>query len=115
MADGGSQADRITAEGGDATLLGGLGRDVISAGSGSVTVAGGGGSDRIRTGAGPNTVTGGAGPDGIATGAGDDRVEARDGRRDRVQCGAGNDSANADSFDLLRGCEMVNGATRRRR
>ena len=56
-------------------------------------------------------MSGGPGRDSIATGAGNDRIEAADGRRDRVRCGPGNDSVTADRIDLLSGCENV---TRRR-
>jgi hypothetical protein len=51
-------------------------------------------------------VSGGPGEDSIATGRGNDRVEALDGRRDRVRCGGGrNDTVTADSFDIVSGCE----------
>jgi hypothetical protein len=44
--------------------------------------------------------------DSIATGAGDDRIEALDGRRDRVNCGRGkNDSVTSDKFDTVTHCE----------
>jgi hypothetical protein len=52
-------------------------------------------------------VSGGPGADSIAAGAGDDRIEAADGRRDRVRCGPGNDSVVADRIDLVKGCETV--------
>jgi hypothetical protein len=45
--------------------------------------------------------------DDIRAGAGNDVVRARDGARDLVDCGAGRDTVYADSFDRLRGCEVV--------
>jgi hypothetical protein len=34
-------------------------------------------------------------------------VSARDGRRDRVDCGDGQDTAAVDSFDMVSGCETT--------
>ena len=48
-----------------------------------------------------------------ATGAGNDSLELRDGRRDRAQCGAGDDTVRADPFDLLKECETVRASRRR--
>jgi hypothetical protein len=54
-------------------------------------------------------VSGGPGEDSIATGRGNDRVDALDGHRDRVNCGRGKkDFVSHDAFDILIGCE--NGA-----
>jgi hypothetical protein len=51
-------------------------------------------------------VSGGPGEDSIATGPGNDRVEAADGQRDRVNCGRGRrDTVTTDSFDIVKGCE----------
>ncbi len=74
---------------------------------GSVEVQGGGGVDRIRTGEGADRITGGRGTDAIDAGAGDDEVDAVDGRRDRVNCGEGNDVADVDPVDLVTGCETT--------
>ena len=43
----------------------------------------------------------------INTGSGDDRIEAADGRVDRVRCGPGADSVTADRIDVLSGCENI--------
>jgi hypothetical protein len=67
---------------------------------------GGGGPDRLR---------GGPGRDGfnMRDGAelaapGDDRIEARDGRRDEISCGAGDDIAIVDAAeDGVYDCEQV--------
>ncbi|MBD0291920.1 MAG: hypothetical protein ICV74_11750, partial [Thermoleophilia bacterium] len=43
----------------------------------------------------------------VATGSGNDRVLARNGRNDAVDCGAGSDVLVADRFDAHNGCEVV--------
>jgi Ca2+-binding RTX toxin-like protein len=76
-----------------------------------IDVQGGAGSDRIRTGEANDRISGGGGSDSIDAGVGDDTVSALDGRRDRVSCGDGEDTAAVDSFDMVSGCETM---TRRR-
>jgi Ca2+-binding RTX toxin-like protein len=70
-------------------------------------VGGGVGNDRIVTSRGADRVTGGPGQDVIATRAGNDTIDAVDGERDVVNCGAGRDTVKADPIDVLRGCEHV--------
>ncbi len=36
-----------------------------------------------------------------------DTIRARDGRRDTINCGAGNDTATIDRIDTTRNCEAV--------
>ena len=91
--DAGSGADRISAEGGDATIMAGGGDDVVTRRRRRDRVQGGGGSDRIRTGDGADQRHGRPRSDAIDTGAGDDEMDAVDGRRDRVDCGDGDDIA----------------------
>lgn len=55
----------------------------------------------------PDNLTGGPGTDDIEGLAGDDWIRVRDGRADLVDCGAGNDTVEADPLDDLRGCEVV--------
>jgi N-acetylglucosamine-6-sulfatase len=43
----------------------------------------------------------------ISAGEGDDRIFARNGRRDRVECGRGADRVLADRFDSVKGCERI--------
>lgn len=51
---------------------------------------------------------GGAGRDLILGGAGDDFIEAKDGLRDLVGCGAGYDVVSVDDKDVIfSGCEVV--------
>ena len=103
--DAGSGADRIYSDQGDVTISAGAGNDVVSAVGGKAVVAGRGGNDRIRTGPYDDQVNGGPGSDSIDSGAGDDVIKVKDKRRDRVQCGAGNDRVFADPVDVLIGCE----------
>jgi Ca2+-binding RTX toxin-like protein len=75
------------------TLRGGAGADVICALAGR---------DRIVAGAWHDVVYGGQGDDVI------DRILARDGRSDVVDCGPGRDSVVADAVDTLGAdCERV--------
>jgi dipeptidyl aminopeptidase/acylaminoacyl peptidase len=52
-------------------------------------------------------IRGFAGRDRIYAGDGDDRIEARDGFRDLIDCGPGNDTAVVDRLDVVRNCEHV--------
>jgi len=80
---------RVLGNGGNDTLIGGVGADYLDAGSGNDTVTGGGGADQILA------------------GAGDDIVRVNDQVADSVDCGAGSDIAVADPVDALAGCETV--------
>jgi hypothetical protein len=88
----------LEGEAGDDVLVGGLGAD---------DVRGGPGSDRIGGGAGSDVLTGGDGSDAIVGDAGNDLVDAADGAKDTIDCGAGStDSASLDRSDTgARGCE----------
>ena len=104
--DAGSDDDTIYADGAGITILAGGGDDTVSASAArrpSRAAAarphpdGRGERPRVRR----------PGADSIATGAGDDRIEAADGRRDRVRCGPAATPVVADRIDLLKGCETV--------
>ena len=43
----------------------------------------------------------------MIAGRGNDRIFARDGRKDRISCGSGRDRVSADKIDVLTGCERV--------
>ena len=62
----------------------------------------------VNGGGGPDTISGGTGEDELSGGAGDDTINARDGVRDVVNCGSGDDLARVDALDVVRGCEQVN-------
>jgi Ca2+-binding RTX toxin-like protein len=76
----------ITGTAADNSLTGGDGNDVIDAGDGN---------------------------DFVFAGYGDDTVNANDGFADRISCGPGADTVNADEFDIVSdNCETVNRTTR---
>jgi Ca2+-binding RTX toxin-like protein len=53
-------------------------------------------------------LVGGKGHDTLNGGRGNDRIFARDGVRDHINCGSGNDSVRADRADVVaRNCEHV--------
>ena len=95
---GGSGNDRMSGGAGRDNLLGGAGRDVLSGGTGRDVLNGGTGNDRL---------TGGAGAGRYSGGSGDDTINAANRTRDRVSCGAGDDSAVVDRNDRVSGCESV--------
>ncbi len=76
-------------------------------GDGRANITGSAQFNRINTDIGADTVDGVAGSDLISTSDGDDTVNARDGSNDRIDCGAGNDTANIDQFDEVTNCERV--------
>jgi Ca2+-binding RTX toxin-like protein len=75
------------------------GNDTLSGGSGNDDLHGSGGGDRI---------IGGKGRDRLFGGAGNDLLSARDGKRDRLDCGPGRkDRATVDRKDRVKRCEKV--------
>jgi Ca2+-binding RTX toxin-like protein len=98
---GGMRGDRLTGSERRNVLLGGGGRDTLAGLGGGVTIDGGDGADRIDGGDGADALIGGPGLDLLLGGAGNDRVEARDGRRDGVECGDGRDTVTADRVDRV--------------
>lgn len=71
------------------------------------TVAGTDGHNRLSTGESDDMIDPRAGPDRVMAGSGADRVLARDGFTDRIECGPGNDSVVVDQFDEPIDCEAV--------
>jgi Ca2+-binding RTX toxin-like protein len=91
--------DAIYGEAGDDRITSGPAPDFIQGGSGNDVIAGGPGDDRLY---------GGPGSDRISGGPGWDFISARDGRRDFVACGPGNDAVSADRLDLIApDCELT--------
>lgn len=75
---------------------------------GPITLVGSGDANHLIGANGPDTITGGGGIDVLEGRDGDDTLLARDGLPDRVQCGAGADTALVDPFDVVSGtCETV--------
>jgi len=71
-------------------------RDVICGLGGNDTILGRGGDDVIYGGPGADVINGGLGHDRIFGGGGNDTIHVRDGRRDAVAGGPGNDLAIVD-------------------
>lgn len=91
--------DKLKGKGGEDCLFGNEGNDRI---------AGGPGNDQIDGGDGSDVLIGGPGKDIIKGGAGNDLIKARDGKRDRINCGKGKrDKAIVDKKDIVRNCERV--------
>ncbi len=90
---GSGSADDIDAKGGDDTVYGAGDGDAIFGREGNDTLDGGSGGDFI---------TGEAGNDTISGGSGGDFIFARDGARDVISCGEGNDTVHFDEgIDLV--------------
>ncbi|MBA2715381.1 MAG: hypothetical protein H0U55_17750, partial [Rubrobacteraceae bacterium] len=109
--DGHEGSDKIYGFGGDdkdngghgtGGLFGGRGDDLVRGGDGQDEISGGKGSDRLYGGRGGDSITGEGTfvnhtpRDLIVGGPGDDRLAARDGQKDRIYCGTGFDSVDAD-------------------
>ena len=89
-------------------LRGTSGRDVLRGLGGGDKLFGRGGDDTLLGGPGKDRLVGGPGRDKHDGGSGDDIIEARDGRRDSIVCGAGRDTVYADRGDIVgRSCERV--------
>lgn len=90
-----------------ADVLKGLGgRDVLSGGKGADVLIGGKGADRLGGGPGRDSFNMRAGVERPAPGR--DRVYARDGVADEINCGAGRDVAYVDDVeDGVYDCEKV--------
>lgn len=104
---GGKDHDTVRVHGGSATVYGGHGNDDLRGGRGADRISGGIGDDTIHGGAGDDRLTGGKGRDTILGGPGDDAIHARDGERDVIDCGPGEDVAYVDRKDVVQGCERV--------
>jgi Ca2+-binding RTX toxin-like protein len=115
--NGGDGRDRLAGETGDDHLRGNDGNDAISGGPGNDVITGINGNDSLNGESGDDRLLGGGGKDRISAGSGADRVEGgaandtirvRDGERDKVKCGRGRDTVNADRDDRIsRDCERV--------
>lgn len=87
---GSGRDDRLTGYGGEDGIWGFAGYDGLS---------GGPGNDELYAGPGRDTLLGGTG---------DDFVETKDGERDYVECGPGDDAASVDPRDRVSNtCETI--------
>jgi Ca2+-binding RTX toxin-like protein len=97
-------------EAGENDLIGADVEDIEGAapGSGTVTMVGDGRSNRLTVTGGRGDLTGGEGTDVLEGGALDDIMRARDGSPDTILCGAGTDTVEADTLDVVSTtCENV--------
>lgn len=101
-------ADRWVGTAGNDTAKGLGGADRISGGSGDDLIDGGYGDDVLSGGPGHDRLIGGPGTDSFSGGDGNDVIHARDGKVERVVCGAGRDVAEVDWLDIVHAdCEDV--------
>jgi Ca2+-binding RTX toxin-like protein len=91
----------------DDRMSGGTGADLLYGASGDDRLSGNAGNDALRGGNGNDTISPGAGKDMVAGQGGNDTITARDGTRDKIDCGAGRDKVNADHRDTVTHCEYV--------
>ena len=101
------RADDIRAGAGDDVVFGRGGADRVTGGAGADTVDGEAGADILAGGHGDDALTGGPGLDRLFGGPGRDLIRARNGGRDRVDCGPGRDTAILDPRDVAFRCEVV--------
>jgi Ca2+-binding RTX toxin-like protein len=86
------------------------GNDTLSGSDGNDTLYGAGGNDNLNGGQGNDKLFGGSGTNSYVAGAGNDKVSARNGKREKIDCGPGRDTATIDKNDTVKGCEKVNRA-----
>ncbi len=111
---GGSRAIAVSVPTGTKTgtaganvLTGDGGANILRGRGGHDRLYGRGGNDTLYGDAGNDLLDGGAGLDRFFGGTGRDTIRARDGRRERIDCGPGRDTAIVDKGDVVRGCETV--------
>jgi hypothetical protein len=106
--NGGTGNDTVYGAAGNDKLTGGDGNDKLFGGDGNDTLSGGKGKDALDGGKGNDRLTGGTEVNTYKGGSGDDTVNAKNGKVDTIDCGAGKkDSANVDKRDKVKGCEKV--------
>lgn len=98
---GGGGSDALHGRGGDDVLRGLGGDDRIVGGPGDDFLSGGPGDDILRGGSGAEELRGGPGEDRMHGQGSGDRLFARDGARDVVNGGRGEDAGAVDPLDLV--------------
>jgi hypothetical protein len=95
-------ADTVQGLGGDDTIDGANGNDILDGGAGNDTIFGGGNDDTITGGPGVDSMNGeGSGSGLYISVAGNDRIDARDGVAEQLNCGPGADIAIVDAIDVV--------------
>jgi Ca2+-binding RTX toxin-like protein len=96
------------ATGGNDVLNGDNGNDKLYGADGNDTLNGGNGNDKLYGGRGNDKLVGGPGVNTYSGGPGNDTVNARNGKKETVDCGPGKkDVATVDKRDKTKGCEKV--------
>jgi hypothetical protein len=111
---GGAREDEVDGGAGDDVAEGNGGDDRIDGGRGGDRLSGDGGDDRLDGDRGDDRIDATGGRDRVFGGNGGDRIDAEDGKRDRIDCGRGDDVVIADRRDRLERCERVRGNASRR-
>jgi Ca2+-binding RTX toxin-like protein len=95
-------ADTVQGLGGDDLIDGANGNDVLDGGAGNDTIFGGGNDDTITGGPGVDSLSGEGSASGLFISiAGNDRIDARDGNPENLNCGPGADTAIVDADDVV--------------
>ena len=95
-------ADTVQGLGGDDLIDGANGNDVLDGGAGNDTIYGGGNDDTITGGPGVDSLSGEGSASGLFISiAGNDRIDARDGNAENLNCGPGADTAIVDASDVV--------------
>ena len=105
---GTQKANKLRGTGAGDTMKGLGGNDVLRGFGGDDCLNGGRGNDRVIAGPGGDRLIGGKGRDTMLGGGGPDVIKARDGQRDMIKCGPGQDTVLADKSDrVAKDCEKV--------
>lgn len=105
---GGNLTDRLQGDAGEDLVKGGRGNDLLDPDRGDDVLKGGPGRDEMDGGAGSDKLIGGPGRDVMIGKGGRDVFKARDGKRDKIDCGPGKDKVFADRKDKVkRNCQKV--------
>jgi Ca2+-binding RTX toxin-like protein len=100
-------ADDLRGLEGDDCIVGGAGADRAEGGAGEDELRGGNARDVLLGQGDDDRLKAGKGEDVLRGGGGDDFLRAGRGGRDKLRCGAGDDTARVDKRDNVRGCETV--------
>ena len=103
-----SGAVTVRAPGGGGVLCGSAFGDTLEGRNGDDQLFGYTGVDTLRGEGGDDLLNGGAGRDSVFGAGGRDVIVARDGERDTIDCGAGNDAVDSDVIDIVApNCELI--------